>query len=411
MISVTEAEAIIFAAMARAPVVEIALEAAQGEVLRESIVADRPFPPYHRVAMDGIALALKTWQAGVRAFPVVGIQRAGDPARTLADAGQCLEVMTGAVLPVGCDCVVPVEQIEPADGIATLPDDLELESMQNVHVMGSDRPAGAELLSVGTLLLGPQVAVAAAVGKARVLVAARPRITLIATGDEIVPVESAPLPHQVRRSNAVALRAALGAAGFRDVVVQHVPDEPEVIEDALTRALHDSRFVVLTGGVSEGRYDHVPEVLVRLGVVEKFHKVSQRPGKPLWFGVGPDGQAVFGLPGNPASATVCLYRYVLPALWAHLGARLKEPAARPHAVLAEDVIFKRPLTLFQPVRVCDDVRGACRATPAPMNGSGDLAGLALSDGVVELPAGRRVFAAGEAHVLWRWADIYGLLAS
>lgn len=409
MTTVSEAEALILAAVPQAAAVDVPLADARGAVLREPLTADRPFPPYNRVAMDGIALSHATWAGGGRAFPVAGVVRAGEAPRALPDPSQCLEIMTGAVLPPGCDCVVPVEQLVVAGGVATLRDGVAVDPMQHVHRLGSDRPAGATLLNAGTMLWGPACAVAASVGNTHLRVSSSPRITIVSTGDELVPVEATPLPHQVRRSNAYALGAALATAGFTDIRTAHAPDDPAAIARTLRAALADSRFIVLSGGVSEGRFDHVPGVLATLGVVQRLHKVSQRPGKPLWFGIGPDGQAVFGLPGNPVSAAVCLYRYVLPALWRHVGAGLRSADARPRAVLTVEVRFKKPLTLFQPVRVCEHTDGRRLATPVPMNGSGDLAGLAVSDGVLELPDGGRTFAAGEAHVIWLWADPYGML--
>ena len=409
MLTVAEAERIILEAVAPAAVVELPLEDAYGSVLREPINADRPFPPYDRVAMDGVALALKTWERGVRAFPVAGIQRAGEPACILRDPTHCLEVMTGAVMPVGCDCVVPVEQITRANDVATLAADVTPGPMQHVHRLGSDRPAGAELLSIGTLLYGPQIAVCATAGRARVRVADSPGIAVISTGDELVPVAATPLPHQIRRSNGSAIRAGLAAAGFRKISGAHEPDDPAALEAILSQRLRDCSFMILTGGVSEGRFDHVPGVLRRLGVQEHLHKVAQKPGKPLWFGVGPQGQAVFGLPGNPVSALVCFHRYVLPALWRHLGAGLLGSGERPRAVLTEAIKCRKPMTLFQPVRVCEDGSGLRRATPVPMNGSGDLAGLAASDGVIELPDGGRTFAVGEAHPIWLWSDPFGMV--
>lgn len=409
MISVMEAERLILDSIPSAPDARVPLAEATGEVLREPVVADRPLPPYHRVAMDGIAVATSSWARGVRAFPVAGIQRAGAPGQRLDRLDGCLEVMTGAVLPTGCDAVIPVERLTLVDGVAHVLDVSALDVMANVHVLGSDRSVGSTLLRPGLRLLGPQIAVAASVGCAKVRVAARPRVALISTGDELVDIAAVPLAHQVRRSNADAMRAALTGTGFTAVRAWHVIDDQDAIRDALIAALADSQFVIISGGVSEGRYDHVPAALAALGVAARLHKVRQRPGKPLWFGVGPAGQAVFGLPGNPVSAVVCLYRYVLPALWRHLGARVPPPAERPRAVLAEDVRANKPLTLFVPVRVHEDAQGRRVATPVPMNGSGDLAGLATSDGVLELPDGGRTFAAGEAHVLWRWSEPQSLL--
>lgn len=409
MISVSEAERLVLESVSTAPSIRVPLDAAFGEVLREAIAADRPFPPYQRVAMDGIAIAHAAWAAGARAFPIEGIQRAGEPAHTLAQSTHALEVMTGAVLPVGCDCVIPVEQLTRDGNVATLLDGLHLEAMQNIHRQGSDCAAGTVLLRAGSLLFGPQSAVAASVGAARILVAQRPSIAIISTGDELVDVAATPQPHQVRRSNRFAMQALLQAAAFRDVHPHHVPDDPAALHAILQESLRTARVLLLSGGVSEGRYDYVPDALTRFGVRPRFHKVSQKPGKPLWFGIGPDGQIVFGLPGNPVSVAVCLLRFVLPALWAHLGASLLTPSQRPHARLAEPIRFRKPMTLFQPVRIRQHPDGTRSAAPVPLNGSGDLTGLAACDGLLELAPNPDGHPAGSAHPFWAWSDPHGIL--
>jgi molybdopterin molybdotransferase len=410
MITVADAERLVLANMSTAPSIRVPLDAAFGEVLREAIAADRPFPPYNRVAMDGIAIAHAAWAAGARAFPIEGIQRAGEPPHALAQSTHALEVMTGAVLPVGCDCVIPVEQLTRDGNVATLHDGLRLEAMQNIHRLGSDCAAGTILLRAGSLLFGPQCATAAAVGHAHVAIAQRPSIAIISTGDELVDVASTPLPHQVRRSNRFAAQALLHTAGFRNNVhTQHVVDDPTALHAILQKSLQSARVLLLSGGVSEGRYDYVPDTLARLGVQPRFHKVSQKPGKPLWFGTGPDGQIVFGLPGNPVSVAVCLLRFVLPALWAHLGASLLTPSQRPHARLTEPIRFRKPMTLFQPVRIRQHPDGTRSAAPVPLNGSGDLTGLAACDGLLELAPNPDGQPAGSAHPFWAWTDPHGIL--
>ncbi|MDA0990338.1 MAG: molybdopterin molybdotransferase MoeA [Verrucomicrobia bacterium] len=398
MISVTEADRRIRETVSEAPTIDVALADAVGEILREAIVADRPFPPFNRVAMDGVAVSWKSWQDGLRQFKLAGTQKAGDPAGTLTDATTCIEVMTGAVLPDGCDCVVPVEQLVHQNGLVGLPEELALQPWQNVHRMGLDRKTGDTLIRAGTRLLGPQLAVAATVGLHRVRIAQRPRIALVSTGDELVDVDRTPLPHQLRRSNDSAMSAALLLDGFRDIELVRLVDDEAEIKTALHDLLTRRDVIVLSGGVSAGRFDHVPGALVALGVEQIFHKISQRPGKPMWFGRGPAGQLVFGLPGNPVSATVCMQRFVLPALWQSLGAK---PSTRPRVALGENITFKPELTLFKPVRIESGEQGL-GAFPVPMNGSGDLAGLATSDGFVELPVGQERFEVGEMFSFWSW---------
>jgi len=407
MITVEEAERLVLDTMPRMPAVCRPLAEVRGGVLHEPITADRPFPPYHRVAMDGIALAYATWERGARSFPVAGTQAAGQPQTALPDPGHCVEVMTGAVLPEGADCVVPVEELVLDNGTATIREDFELKPMHNVHVQGEDREEGAVLLGEGSILFGPQCAIAATVGKAELLVSEQPAVAIVSTGDELIEVKGIPLPHQIRASNSHAMKASLEVAGFRDVRLSHLPDDEDATVSGLGTVLESCQVVVICGGVSAGRYDYVPTALERLGVKQLFHKVSQRPGKPMWFGAGPDGQAVFGLPGNPVSSLVCLHRYVLAGLWASLGARLVDVDERPGARLGAEFAFKKSLTYFLPVTLRETADGMRTACAVAMGGSGDLAGLADSDGFLELPAEPKVFEAGSVYPLWTWAAPYG----
>ena len=359
-ISVTQAERLIRRAMKPAPTVTVPLADAVGEVLREPLRADRPMPPFHRVMMDGIALSFATWQRGCREFRVEGIQAAGKPPLRRRSPVGCIEVMTGAVLPRGCDCVVPVEKLQVRSGWVHVTGNVARG--QFIHRAGSDARRGKLLVPAGVMLDGPVIAVAASIGKSRLWVSKRPTIAIVSTGDELIAVGERPLPHQIRRSNAHALAASLRLHGFRDVTLSHAPDEPRRLERVLRRALA-ADVVLLTGGVSKGRFDFVPGVLERLGVRKVFHWVRQRPGKPLWFGVARGGKLVFGLPGNPVSCLVCLHRYLFEAKsWIRLTRPMRRSA----------------LTVFQPVSA---------GTPVGINTSGDFADLARSDGFVELPEG------------------------
>ena len=410
MISATEAEKLILENAIPGPAVAMPIADVHGEILRETITADRPFPPYHRVAMDGIAFSRDSWNGGRRVFSVAGTQRAGEPPRKLNDPDSCYEVMTGAVLPEGCDCVVPVEQIELENGAASLKEPQTVTAMQNVHMMGCDRDRDTVLLDKGAVMFGPQCAIAATVGKAGLLVAQRPNVAVVSTGDELVSVSDVPEPHQIRASNGYALKASLRQAGFSDVETRLLPDDADVLGRELRDLLASCPFLLVSGGVSAGRYDLVPEVLDSLGVRQVFHKVRHRPGMPLWFGVGPDGQSVFGLPGNPVAGVVCCYRYVLPALWQSMGAALCAPDRRPRLPLAETVRFEKPLALFKAVTIRVTEEGTRCAAPVRMGGSGDLAGLAESDGFVELPAEQDVFEVGTRYPVWLWSEPYAHIA-
>ena len=400
MLTPAEADALIGQHLQCLPIESLPLVQCAGGVLRENIYAERDQPPFDRVAMDGIALDSHAVAAGCRSFRVQATQAAGDPPLTLAAPGACIEVMTGAVLPLGCDSVVAVEEIISSGGEAALAAALRVEPWHNVHRRGSDTRQGTLLVSTGTRLHAPEVAIAAAAGMARIRISSQPMLVVISTGNELIEPGEPVLAHQVRRSNAYAIVSALREHGFQRVADDHVQDDAEELRERLRFHLETHDVLVLSGGVSMGRFDLVPQVLEELGVRTIFHKVAQRPGKPLWFGMAPTGAAVFGLPGNPVSTLVCLARYVLPALLASLG---QSPPAPERLALGAPVTVNPPLTYFMPVRIEQDDWGRPWAMPAPTNGSGDFTALAGTDGFVELPPGPNTYKKGFVTRLFRWS--------
>jgi molybdopterin molybdotransferase len=387
MLTPAEAEAAISASLRPLAAEPCPLGEAAGRVLREDIAAERDQPPFDRVAMDGIAIALDAYAAGRRSFRIAGTVAAGKPPAALPGGDACLEVMTGAMLPPGADTVIPVESLEVGDGRATLRDEAPLARFANVHRRGTDALAGSRALAAGTPLRGPELAIAASAGRSSLRVSREPRIAVISTGDELVGPDARLEPWQIRRSNAYGVAATLALHGYRRLTDDHVADEPATIRARLAQHLAGHDALVLSGGVSAGRYDHVPAALEAVGVRRIFHKVAQRPGKPFWFGIGPAGQPVFALPGNPVSTLVCLIRYVLPALARLAGA---PAAAIPSAPLAQAYESRHALTAFVPVdrgRVAD--RPAA-VTLHPTHGSGDFTALAGTAGFVELAPGRRI---------------------
>jgi molybdopterin molybdotransferase len=317
----------------------------------------------------------------------------------LARGGNAIEVMTGAILPIGCDCVVPVEEIELADGTASLKTTAVTSSYRNVHRRGEDGRQGALLLESGTLLRAPEIAVAASAGMARVRVSSQPAVMVVSTGDELVEPGDPIADFQVRRSNAYAVAATLRRRGFARIGDDHVLDDEDMMRERLALHLQTHEVLVLSGGVSMGRFDLVPKVLHDLGVEEVFHAIAQRPGKPMWFGIGPQGQAVFGLPGNPVSTLVCLIRYVVPAIAAAMGTKREAPE---RFALGADVTFQAPLTYFLPASIEHDDWGRPWANPRPTNGSGDFLSLAGTDGFVELPPGPNTYLRGFVTSVYRW---------
>jgi molybdopterin molybdotransferase len=380
------------------PAERVPLDRARGRVLRQTVIAERDQPPFDRVMMDGIAVDFALLAAGRRSFPLQALQAAGDPALTL-DPGKAIEIMTGAALPAGADCIVPVERIDIRDGTATIEDRYIAESRQFIHPRASDHTKGTVLLRPGTRIGAAELAVVASSGLTEAEVARLPSMAVVSTGNELVPAGQPIADHQVRMSNGPAVAALLAEHGYGDALHAHLPDDVGELEAGLGDLLAGNDVLVLSGGVSMGKADFVPTVLARLGVEQVFHKVSQRPGKPMWFGSGPRGQAVFALPGNPVSTLVCCRRYVLPALGRMAGL----PAPPPQfAVLAQAVSFTPQLTWFLPVRLDSSAAGQLLALPAPTNTSGDFAALTGTDGFAELAAERTDFPAGTVVPLHRW---------
>jgi molybdopterin molybdotransferase len=401
MLTPGEAEKLIFENIGSFHRVDCPLAAAHGRVLRAELRADRDLPPFDRVTMDGYALRSAALAAGVRTFRVEAVQAAGMRAFKLGTAQDiCIEIMTGAVLPEGADCVVPYEETKRDGAAMTVGDDTaSFPSGNAIHRRGSDHPAGEAIVPAGTRLTGREIAVAAACGYSTLTVSQLPKIAVVATGDELVEVDSAVAPHQIRRSNDHALRAALMAAGYPHVTRFHLRDIPSEIENTLRNVIAEMDAVVLTGGVSKGKFDFLPAELQKQGVKKIFQGVAQRPGKPFWFGASARRTPIFALPGNPVASYTCLHRYVLPALARASGAA---PTPVRQVALARPVTFKPKLAYLPPVRLESGPRGELLANADHSNTSGDFGGLIGTDGFVELPAEQAEFPAGILAPFWAW---------
>ena len=374
------------------------LDQANGRVLRQTVHAERDQPPFDRVMMDGIALRFADFASGIRQFPIQAMQAAGDEALVLK-SGRCIEIMTGASLPQNADCIVPVERISVEDGVAVVEEDYAAESRRFIHARASDHAIGAHLLTPGKRISPLDIAIIASCGLTEIEASRIPVIRVISTGNELVPAGKPIEPHQIRLSNGPAIQAMLRARGCADCNHDHLVDNLEVLRERIADHLEIADVLILSGGVSMGKADYVPEVLAALGVKVVFHKVSQRPGKPMWFGLGPNGQVVFALPGNPVSALVCCRQYVIPALEAASAVTAMPPE---FAALATDIRFEPDLTCFQPVRVLSNAAGQILAMPVKTNTSGDFTALSATDGYVELAKETSFFPAGTAVFLHRW---------
>ncbi|MCH7980243.1 MAG: molybdopterin molybdotransferase MoeA [Proteobacteria bacterium] len=398
MLTAAEATKAILAAVNTLESETVSLAAATGRVLAQSVKAERDQPPFDRVMMDGIAIAYAEFADGNRSFQIQSTQAAGDPAQTLKPA-HAIEIMTGASLPAGADCIIPVERITVNESGAHVEANYATSEQQFVHAAGSDHKKDTELLQPGTRISPMDIAIIASCGLANVSVSKQPRISVISTGNELIAAGEAIAAHQIRLSNGPAIVAMLEENGYADATHEHLVDEPELLRERIAQHLQHADVLILSGGVSMGRADYVPQVLHDLGVEVTFHKISQRPGKPMWFGMGPDGQAVFALPGNPVSTLVCARQYVIPAL-RHMSGMAA--AAPQFASLTTEVTFKPQLTNFLPVKLISNAAGNVLAMPVHTNTSGDFASLSGTDGYVELALEQSDFKTGTTVPLHRW---------
>ena len=359
-----------------------------GCILKEDIVADRDFPPFNRVSMDGIAISSKSFNSGQRTFKIEGIQAAGSSRLTLMDSNNCIEAMTGAVLPVGCDVVIQYELLTIENGEATINLDA-VKFFQNIHKKGLDRVEGDVLIKKNTLISSAEIGVLATVGKSKVKVAKQPKIMIVSTGNELVEVNEIPAEHQIRRSNVYTLVSILEKLQIK-AETAHILDDKQILEAKIEGFLNEYDVLIFSGAVSKGKFDFIPEVLANLGVEKLFHKVKQRPGKPFWFGKK-ESKTVFAFPGNPVSTYVSCLKYFTPWYQKCLGVNYDNGL---QAILSEDYFFKPGLTYFLQVKLSQQ-NGKLIATPISGKGSGDLVNLVDADAFLELSGDKSNFSKGE----------------
>jgi molybdopterin molybdotransferase len=386
-LSVADARAAVIAAAAPPLDAEpVAVGEALGRVLGEDVTARTDVPPFANSAMDGYAVL--AGPAG-RELRIVDESRAGAPATRSVGEGEAIRISTGAPVPAGASSVVPVEQASENDGAVRL--EAEARPRGNIRDAGEDLRAGARVLAAGTPLGPAELGVAVAAGRAELACARRPRVAVLATGDELAPPGAELGPGQIHNSNAVALAALAARDGAEVVGAANVPDDRATTTAALADALERADVLCVSGGVSVGPHDHVKPALDTLGVEERFWRVALKPGKPTWFGTRA-ARLVFGLPGNPVSAVVCFVLFVRPALRALQGA---EPLPRREtAALAEDV--PRSPAREEAVRVRLEAAPGSPplARPTGPQGSHMLSSLLGADALAFVPPGEAPLPAG-----------------
>jgi molybdopterin molybdotransferase len=354
---------------------ELPFYEAVGRVLTEDIIADRDFPPFDRVTMDGIGISYKEDQ---KTFKINGLQAAGMPQKKLEKQDECMEVMTGAICPQGIDTIIPYENITIHEGFATINE--SVKKGKNIHRQAFDKSKGAILIPKGKQISTAEIAVIASVGKSKVKVAKLPRVAIISTGDELVEVEMLPEKHQIRKSNVWALKADLALMNI-DASMFHLADVKSEIKESLKEILSAFDVVLLSGGVSKGKLDYLPEIMEELDIKKIFHRVKQRPGKPFWFGTFQNRVNFFAFPGNPVSTYSNFHRYFIPWLNSSLGMEKRLPF---NIKLVEEFNFDLPLTYFLQVKLLNTKNGI-EALPMMGKGSGDLANLLDTDGFLIVP--------------------------
>lgn len=391
MISVDEARGIIDDNLMEFKTHQVNLLEASRCFLAEDIHADRDFPPFDRVTMDGIAINSSTLNGGRDEFIIEHLQAAGDERSTLSDINCAIEVMTGAILPANTDAVIRYEDLEITEEegnkkAVTLIN--SIKPFKNVHRQGEDRKIGDRLIPAKTLISSPELAVLATTGKSSVEVIYLPKAAIISTGDELVDVDQTPEEHQIRKSNIYAILNEFKKLGI-EADLFHIVDDQQVLEDKLVEILKEYPLLILSGGVSKGKLDFVPAMLEKVGIRKHFHRVLQRPGKPLWFGSS-ENNVVFALPGNPVSTYMCFMIYVRSWILKCLDLT----SSLQNATLDTDVSFTPNLTYFMQVKVYLDKNSRLMAKPVKGHGSGDLANLLDVDGFLELPIGQTLYNRG-----------------
>lgn len=358
----------------------VALDAAAGRVLAEPVMADRDQPPFARATRDGFACRVADLQEG--GLKVVAQLRAGE-AWTLGaiQRGEAVEIMTGAAVPAGADCVVMLEHVATTQGWVSLSEKREIAPGENIVPAGAEARAGDVVVAAGQRLGASAIAAAAACGGWELPVFSRPRVAILATGDELVVVKDKPLPHQIRNSNSHSLAAQVRVAGGEPVMLPIVRDDTATTERAIRDAA-DCDLILLTGGVSMGKFDFVEQALVALDAEFFFTGARIQPGKPVVFGKVPSTHFL-GLPGNPLSTMVTFALFAAPLVRALGG----ETECTPHfgmARLEEEVQVRKGLTRFLPAYLNRGVRGV-RVKRIAWQGSGDLAAGAKANCFLVVP--------------------------
>src|SRR5258708_3011651 len=366
----------------------ITVRQALGRVLAHDIVSDRDYPPFDRSIRDGYAVRAADTHPNAQ-LNCAGELKAGDTPPISVSAASCIQIMTGAALPAGTDAVVMIEHTSREGDSVKL--GRAVTSGQHVVRKGSEQGAGQTVLAAGTRIGFAEIAAAAQVGAAHPVVARRPRVAVLSTGDEVVDFASTPGPFQIRNSNSVSLGAQISLLGGEPVILGNAKDSLDELRTNIAAGI-EADALILSGGVSMGKYDLVEPVLREFGAEFIFDAVAIRPGKPVVFAIC-KGKPVFGLPGNPVSTMVTFALFVQPAVDILAGAEVR-PLPFVQAVLTAPLSEKPGLTHFLPARVTWHGERA-QVSPVVWQGSGDVVAMAHANCLMVVPPERERIDAGE----------------
>ena len=367
----------------------VALGDSLARVLAEGIAADREYPPFPRATRDGYAVRSSELRSLPARLRCVGQIKAGDAFQGDVGVGECVEIMTGAAVPTSMDAVVMVEFTRREGGAVSI--ERAAVPGENIVPKGAECGRGDVVLTKGTRIRAQEISVAASVGRETVQVFRRPRVAILSTGDEVVEVGQSPNPVQIRNSNAHSLAAQVRRAGAEPIVLSIAPDEKIRLRELVEQGL-GTDLLLLSGGVSMGKYDLVEEVLAELNAEFFFTGVKIQPGKPLVFGRA--GKTYFfGLPGNPISTMVTFELFARSMVDALSGAQ-PSPLLFFLAELSSEITTKIGLTRFLPGRLIPTIERP-KVSPVPWHGSGDVFAQAKADCLLVVPPDRERIATGE----------------
>ena len=363
---------------------------AQGRVLAEPIHADRDFPPFRRATRDGYAIRAADLDELPADLQIIGEIKAGGAISTLSvESGQAAAIMTGAPVPDGADAVVMIEHTTRHGDRVQVARRVTIN--ENVVAVGAEAKRGDRMLESGVRIGYAEVAVAASVGRSRVLVNAKPRVAVLSTGDEVVDIDIPPAPNQIRNSNSFSLAAQIQAAGGEAIILPIAPDEPDRLRELLTEGL-EADLLLVTGGVSMGKYDLVEQALADLKAEIFFTGAQIQPGKPVVFGRVQD-KYFFGLPGNPISTMVTFELFAKPILESLAGLSERR-LIFTHAKLKSEIRTKTGLKRFLPALLSGEFEHS-EVELVRWQGSGDVASVARANCYAVIPPDRERIEAGE----------------